>query len=266
MTLTQSYIKSQYKLLGDYAKRTLEEINDPDLVERTLVYKNLRSVVTTNNGNTLHGTGVIAQTVADILDTQAWLDFVEVDGKRTSCESFVKFLEQNGLDVKLAEFALKEQKPTHLVKFYEAKDGKRLTYSEVAKSRQQEVREVNGRLRSVFAASTKPAASSCKKPASNSIGSLMRRLSRDAETDQDKADLLRKIESGEIKPTPAFESIGWLMPRARRNAQASIAQSTPEVRSYSKLCPLTPEELVNLALEEFIENHPDPQALTNDSN
>lgn len=45
-----------------------------------------------------------------------------------------------------------------------------------------------------------------------------------------------------------------------------LYELVPAVKMYLSSTGMTPEELLSNAFAEFIENHPDPQALTNDSN
>lgn len=246
MTLSSSYIQSQRFRLGEHANKTLNEIGDNELTARTLIYSNLCEV---GRKNLNFKSGVIAQLVADILDARAWEDYVEVDGTRKSCESFSTWLEQNGVDLELAEFAIKEKKADYLAKFYEARDGKiegngGARWSGLNNQQRAEISKTN------------------PERSKRSCPYFLRRLNRDAELgDQKAVTLLGQLNAKQITITAAAIEMGYKQSRVRADCAVAIKSAGVQIVNYSKHCSIKPEELIKRALEEFVENHPDPQNL-----
>ena len=82
MTLSKDYINSQVVTLGKNTIEVLEALADEALKERTVIYSNLRAVGRLNGA---YDTEVIAATIAHILDTRAWEDYVDVDACLSHC-------------------------------------------------------------------------------------------------------------------------------------------------------------------------------------
>ena len=243
MSLTKEFIDHALPSLGKHAREALKEINDPALTERTLIYKNLREVGRLNGQK---DSDIIAKTICDILDTRAWEDFVDVDGTRRSCESFAKWLELHGLDIKLAEFVVKEKRNDKYGAFLEAKDGRLLTHQEVSRlgglSRSAEWAETSGK----------------KRAPRVDAEYYRRRLERDAVTNPLAAETLAQVISGSLSISSAVEHLGWKTPRLRRDCQAIINKVLPVEKSQLiKRLGVPQEDFIKAALEEYIKNHPE---------
>jgi hypothetical protein len=200
--------------------------------------------------------------MADILDARAWEDYLDVDGSRKSCPSFAEWLDRNGVDIKLAEFAIREKKTEYLVKFYEARDGMLKTVSEgnLGKGGSIETIRARAKERSI-ALQSGAATTSTPSARGGSNAYWLLRLSRDSSSDPRAAELLALIESKNLGIQKAAELMGWKRSSQVNACHTAIKAFCPQAKSYAQKVGIAPEELIKRALEEFIENHPDPQDL-----
>jgi hypothetical protein len=249
MTLTQSYIKSQYISLAPQIRRTLDEIEDPNLTKRTVLYKNLLQV---KGMGSRYDTAAIAETVCDILDSQAWLDYVDVDGVRKSCESFPKWCDQVGFDITLAKFAVEEKRYDYVVRLELAIKGELATAEEqgriLAESCRVNPKDEYGRFTSGTIKPKEPQ----RRPYTDK-SYYLRRLHRDRD-DPQVAECLALVEAGKLSVTKAAITLGWLVdPNSPKQMASRLTLAIdPEIKEYS-VAPITYFQ----RLHAYAKSHPE---------
>ena len=243
MTLTQGHIDHQVKLLGKHTIEALKKFDDPKLTERTVLFDQLKSC---GRINATYDSGVIAAAIINVIEARAWEDYIDVDGSRSSCESFVQWVHNCQVDIKLAEWCVKEKRNDKYGAFLEAKDGRLLTHQEVSRlgglSRSAEWAETSGK----------------KRAPRVDAEYYRRRLERDAVTNPLAAETLAQVISGSLSISSAVEHLGWKTPRLRRDCQAIINKVLPVEKSQLiKRLGVPQEDFIKAALEEYIKNHPE---------
>ena len=252
MTLTKSYIDHQVKTLGSHTREALAQYDDPALTERTVLFDNLKQC---GGINRKYDAGVIAQTMANILDARAWEDYLDVDGSRKSCPSFAEWLDRNGVDITLAEFAINEKKPEYCSNFTNAVQGRELILSPSERG------SLGGQAKAAGKRTATSATTPVTKTRRKTTDLWRQRLEREAVDDPVKADLLTKLNNRICSITSIAVQLGWHPSALKAQAQSIINRVNPKAKEYLALAGLDPEDLIKRALEEFVENHPDPQNL-----
>lgn len=244
MTLTKGFIEHQVKTLGVHARKALEEYNDPALTERTVIFDQLKAC---GGLNRQHDSEVIANTIVNVIETRAWEDYIDVDGSRSSCESFTQWVYNCQVDIKLAEWCIKEKRNDAYGKFLEARDGELVDSQESLRLGRLSRWAGQGQDR----CTTHPE----RKAPRSKLAAARLRLEKAAKTDPQSAELLLAVTSGERTITSVAKQLGWIVSDIRRQSGAVLTFAAPQAKPLIKKLGIAPEEFVKLALEEYIQNH-----------
>ena len=191
---------------------------------------------------------MIAAAIINVIEARAWEDYIDVDGSRSSCESFVQWVHNCQVDIKLAEWCVKEKRNDKYGAFLEAKDGKLLSTAEKTQQATNARWPQSGDV---------SAMNGSRKPYRSETSRWRLRLEREAPNDPKAAEFLEQIVAGKCAITTAAKAMGWASPSIRGHSQAVVSQLLPQAKPIIKALGVTTEDFVKAALEEYIQNHPE---------